>query len=86
MNTPDPEVTAVCERVAAYLATAIATMRPASRHAVLSWVHAAESDLGGTLVLQAPTGRRDLPEAVYASERWPQNPSFGGLANPSRNV
>lgn len=71
MNAPDPELVAVAERIAAYVAAAVVAMRPASRHAFLSWVHAAEADLGGTLKLTAPAGKqRDLPEAVFASERW----------------
>lgn len=56
-------------------------MRAESRSCVELWLQSAERELGGTLILQAPTGKRDLPEAAlglgqvaasFASERFPR--------------
>lgn len=70
------------DRIDAVIATfrnMYTAMRAESRSCVDLWLHSAESELGGTLILQAPTTKRDLPEAAlglgqvaasFASERF----------------
>lgn len=59
-------------------------MRAESQACVDLWLDTATRQLGGTLVLQAPSAsaKRDLPEAALASERFAAiaGPLFPGAA------
>lgn len=53
----------------------LSKMRASGVHALRSWLDASEQQLGGRLVLQAPSkigssGKGHLPEAAFQSQFW----------------